>query len=182
MAIVAPVLSPPPPLLPDPEALRADGEEEAEVDELEEDGVNVGVSTEGTGRVLVMVTIDGGRVLPGSVGVWTITDVTAMTLVVEGIVEEVELGATIVVEGGIDVLKTEEVVMVLVDTDVVLPEVMVVVEKDVVKDTELEVVLALELSGQRSALLAITTCMRPRRTCIRHLENELVPQQRESVR
>ncbi len=62
MAIVAPVLSPPPfpPLLFDPDALRAEGEEEAELDELEEDGVNVGVSGVGAGRVLVMVTIEGG--------------------------------------------------------------------------------------------------------------------------
>ena len=60
MAIVAPVVSPPLPLLPDPEALNAEGVDDAEEEELEEEGVKVGVSTEGAGKVLVMVTMVGG--------------------------------------------------------------------------------------------------------------------------
>jgi hypothetical protein len=59
IAIVAPVLSPFDPDEPEPEALRVEGVEEAEVDEPEDEGVKVGVSTVGAGKVLVITTIDG---------------------------------------------------------------------------------------------------------------------------
>lgn len=139
IAIVPPFERPPELEDPEPEALRA------EADEDDEEELVVGVlmtAVEAGGAVDVIITIEGGLVPPVEAGDWVTVDVTATT---DGCVVE---AGTNVVEG---VTNTEDT-----DTieEVVLSEVMVDVKES---DVLVEVVVMTEVDAAAVRTLVSVT-------------------------